>query len=120
MIGNCFWFFIEREMTDFIKDLNFLSCLDESHRDYEDTWEWYEFGSIDQISNDIYINISRKHNWKQGIYKCPVRLKYENSGMEINEIGLSISNQLGLKVYYGQVIYEGGNDYSYKEKLNWG
>ena len=115
-----FWFYIKREMTDFIQDVNLFSGLDDSHRDYEDTWEWYEYGSSDRNNTEVYINISREHNGEQASYECPVRLKYYNSEVEIHTVGLGISIELGVKVYYGQVAYKGGNQYIYQEELSWG
>ncbi|UNK16979.1 hypothetical protein MNQ98_21150 [Paenibacillus sp. N3/727] len=119
MVEYKFWFFIEKEMKDIIKELDTILTLNESHRDYEDTWEWYEYGATDQESKDIYINISREHNWRHGMYDCPVILIFRNSGLEVDEIGHSIAEQLGVKVNYGEVMYGGDSDYKYKVILDW-
>jgi len=36
------WFFVEKELTEIVHDLNELLKLNDSDRDYEDTWEWFE------------------------------------------------------------------------------
>lgn len=113
-----FWFFIEKELTEIVHDLNEILQLNDSDRDYEDTWEWFETDTRDLDQADQYVNIAREHNWKQGVYECPVLLLIRNSNLKINEIGLYILNRLGVAVYYGDVVYNRGK-YNYNKILEW-
>lgn|GEM_PF-4051491 len=70
------------------------------------------------IKEDQYVNISREHNWEHGVYECPVILKIKDSKMGINEIGIYLSNQLEVKVYYGEVQYNHG-EYYYNKIQEW-
>ena len=112
-----YWFFIEKELTDIVHELHQLLELKASDRDYEDTWEWFETDTKELNAEKKYVNIAREHNWEQGVYECPVMLLIKNSNIETRETGLYISNRLGVKVFYGKVVYDHGG-YSYNKLLD--
>lgn len=116
---NKYWFFIERELTEISlklqKDLN----LPEFYRDYEDTWEWCESNGRDHFETNIYFNISREHNWKQGKYECPVLVILRDINKKNDELGQMISNSLGVTTFYGQVEYNRFSVYNYNVLREW-
>jgi hypothetical protein len=69
------------------------------HRDYEDTWEWFEGRRKDGFS----VNISRSHNWKTGNYDCPVSIQVVGASKELSkkaifEFSRRISDHLGIEL----------------------
>ena len=115
-MDKAYWFFVDREMKDFVQDVDIFACLRDIHWDFEDTWEWYEYGSLNDA---LYINISREHDWIKGNYESPVLLRYTRLGTDIQQIGASISHQLGVTVFYGEVAYKNGNDMALLEEHVW-
>lgn len=117
-----FWFFIEQELSEVVNTMKDIFHISGLYRDYEDTWEWLESEDKDA---EVYVNISREHNWKNGIYTCPVilvlRRKEEHfSLIEINELGIIIANMLGTVVFYGDISYLGNSKYEFKNKRVFG
>lgn len=112
-----FWFFIEMKLVDLTNNLKNVLQFSNYYRDYENTWEWCE--SEDKEADD-YINIAREHNWKHGIYSCPVifyieRKENEYSEDEIDAIGTKIAASLGVEVYYGNITYQNNSNYKYEQ-----
>ncbi len=72
------------------------------HRDYENEWEWME-GST---ANGLKVNISRRHDWSQGIYDEPISitvwLDSEWHSMDLAETwGAKLAEVLGVEVCMG-------------------
>lgn len=119
MQQNKFWFFCERELHDIARELQMALNLPRYERDYEDTWEWCESDSEEQDETGPYFNISREHNWEQGLYECPIILIIQNMNLPIGEIGSIISREFRVQVYYGQVSYERDGSYTYIVSKEW-
>ncbi|MCB0535683.1 MAG: hypothetical protein KDD14_25990, partial [Saprospiraceae bacterium] len=60
-----FWLYLEIELTDLLPRFERIFQVDNLYRDYENVWEWIE--SRDS-TGEIYLNISRSHNWENGNY----------------------------------------------------
>ncbi|MHA7059489.1 hypothetical protein ACWGOQ_0019845 [Aquimarina sp. M1] len=89
-----FWIYIKKELTDLQSDFEKIFEVDNLYRDYENVWEWIE--STDRKSN-LYLNISRPHDWKKGEYNKPIIIEVKsNNGTELDEseIAYKIKEQL--------------------------
>ena len=98
-----FWIYIKKELSDLQTDFEKIFGVDNLYRDYENVWEWLE--SSDRKSN-LYLNISRPHDWKKGEYKKPIIIIVEsNNGTELSEleIAFKIKKQLNCPVYSGEI-----------------
>jgi hypothetical protein len=109
------WFFIKKELSDITAILQQSLDLPEYYRDYENTWEWCESNNR---SKGIYFDIAREHNWKHGIYTCPVILSVRKDGdeysqCEIVNVAKVIAKELNVVVYYGEVTYLENSNYKY-------
>lgn len=104
------WIYIERELSDLRTDFEVIFEVDNLYRDYENVWEWIE--SNDRKSN-VYLNISRPHDWEKGEYRKPIMIKVEsNNETELNEveIALKIKKQLNCDVYAGEIHADRNNN----------
>ncbi|UHA72702.1 hypothetical protein [Paenibacillus sp. 481] len=115
--SHCLWFFIKKELSDIAEDIKDVLHYSVYERDYENTWEWIDFRNAG--SNDIQLNISREHNWKHGLYDCPVVVRFTNDSRaasleEIEAIGYAIFKRFDIKVYVGQVHYVNSEDGEFK------
>ncbi len=104
-----FWIYLERDLIDLQPEFEKIFRVNNLYRDYENVWEWIE--SSDRKSN-LYLNISRPHDWEKGEYKKPIMIIVEsNNGIELNEseIALRIKKQFNCDVFAGK-IYTDQND----------
>jgi hypothetical protein len=115
-----FWFYIEKELSDVVAKLQPILPFDESDRDYEDTWEWYETGAADTVDSGCYANLSREHDWEQGCYDCPVILIVRHPEMDIEAVGSWLAERLGVTVHYGEVHIDHRTGYQFRTILSWG
>lgn len=98
-----FWIFIEKELSDLQADFEKIFGVNNLYRDYENVWEWIE--SSDHKS-DLYLNISRPHDWEKGEYDKPIMITVEsNNGTELieSEIASKIKKALNCDVFAGQI-----------------
>ncbi|WP_109853450.1 hypothetical protein [Aquimarina sp. AU58] len=105
-----FWIYIKKELTDLQSDFEKIFEVDNLYRDYENVWEWIE--SSDRKSN-LYLNISRPHDWKKGEYDKPIMIEVEsNNGTELDEseIAYKIKEQLNCGEVYAGEIHADKND----------
>jgi len=108
-----FWTFIQKEILDIEPILGRMFPTIDFIRDYEDTWEWTNGTSL---NNELYVNVSRKHNWDKGVYDSELVFNIgteNNSEDEIDRLGHLIRVGLGEKTYYGQQKYIKGNEREY-------
>ncbi len=99
-----FWIYIEKELTEIQSDFEKILGVNNLYSDYENLWEWIE--SSDRKSN-IYLNISRPHNWKKGEYEKPIMIIIQsNNGEELNEqeIAEKIKKELKCDVFAGEIF----------------
>lgn len=111
------WFFTVMELSKVAEVLEDQLELKEFVRDYEDTWEWCESMGND---NGLYIDISRKHNWKTGVYDYPVGVHVTKNNIdlsddELNYLAIKISDVLDTIVYKGSVEYISGDEFVFHE-----
>lgn len=107
-----FWTYINKELIE-------LQPVFENHfkglhltRDYEDTWEWLE-GRTEDLTYEL--NISRQHNWEQGLYDKELIIEIiANPIVGEDEIGRIFKNILSTSVYYGTKIYIKGHEYKFE------
>jgi hypothetical protein len=108
-----FWTFTKMELIDIGPILGKIFPAIEFTRDYEDTWEWLEGTSP---SNELYVNVSRKHNWNKGVHDSELVFSIgtvNNSEEEVDRLGSLIRLELGEATYYGQQKYIKGNERQY-------
>ena len=104
-----FWIYLEKELSELQIDFEKIFEVDNLYHDYENVWEWIE--SSDQKSN-LYLNISRPHDWEKGEYDEPIMIEVKsNNGNVLNEleIALKIKKQLNCEVFAG-IIHADEND----------
>ena len=107
-----FWTFLSKELIDLKTVIESLFENLSLSRDYEDTWEWLEGKSADDIFD---INVSRKHNWKTGDYKNElVFIVKTDKDLNVDELGRCLQKELGSTFYYGQRSNEKGNEYNFE------
>jgi hypothetical protein len=107
-----FWTYLESELSD-LQPLfeKYFEGL-ELRRDYEDSWEWLE----GKTRNGNYeLNISREHNWQQGIYENELTIIIKTNVNENEDfIANRLKNILQTSLYYGKRIYIKGTGYMYE------
>jgi len=111
-----FWIYLKRELTDLQSDFEKIFGVDNLYNDYENVWEWIE--SSDRKSN-IYLNISRPHDWNKGVYEKPIMIKVEsNNGIKLNEekIAKSIKERLKCEVFAGEIFADENDNPVIKEE----
>jgi len=123
MLGRCvqfekmkFWIYLKKELTDLQSDFEKIFGVDNLNNDYENVWEWIE--SSDRKS-DIYLNISRPHDWNKGEYGKPIIIKVEsNNGIKLNEekIARSIKERLKCEVFAGEIFADKNDNPVIKEE----
>ena len=117
---NCFWFYVEKELSDVIEDIKEILRLPECHRDYEDRWEWYELEDTVDSEQMISFNMSREHDWTQGLYECPVILRIEYPGYDIDEIGRRLLEVFQVSIQFGKLEFSDYSpDYTYDIVHKW-
>ncbi len=107
-----FWVYLKKELSDLQPDFEKIFGVNNLYRDYENVWEWLE--SVDRQS-DLYVNISRPHNWSKGEYDTPIKMIVEsNNGVELNEAEFArrIKKQLKCDVYAGEILDDQQHDKS--------
>ena len=99
-----FWIYIERDLIELQPKFEKIFGVDNLYRDYENVWEWIE--SSDRTLN-IYLNISRPHDWEKGEYDKPIMITVEsNNENKLNEeeIASMIKNGLKCEVFAGEIF----------------
>ena len=84
------------------------------YRDYEDTWEWVESCSGEQMD----VNISRPHNCKTGDYDVPVVVKVSGPADRLTDelcsrYAQQIADTLRTEVWIGRPIFTHKDDRRY-------
>ncbi len=105
-----FWIYIERDLVDLQSDFEKIFGVDNLYRDYENVWEWIESSNRE---SDLYLNISRPHDWEKGEYDKPIIIKVEsNNRIELNEseIAFKIKKQMNCEVYAGEIYADRNNN----------
>lgn len=111
-----FWMYISNEILDLENDFAEIFKVNGFYRDYENVWEWIEGNSF---WLNLKINISRKHNWIQGEYEEPLRIRIDykipdlNNENIINEIGQALLYKFNVEIFYGEINYVKGTDFEY-------
>jgi hypothetical protein len=107
-----FWTYFELELIEF--QHLFEKCFEglELRRDYENTWEWLE----GRTKNDIYeLNISRLHKWEERIYEKELTIIVKTN---LNECEDTIAKRLKMFIpttlFFGNRIYVKGTKYKYE------
>jgi hypothetical protein len=106
-----YWAYVNKELEELknVFEETFKGLI--LHRDYEDTWEWLE-GKTNSLEYEF--DISRKHNWKQGLYHTELIINIKSKcDIDIDEIGNILKNILSTTIYYGNKVYTGTNDYQF-------
>ncbi|MCB9333910.1 MAG: hypothetical protein H6574_22875 [Lewinellaceae bacterium] len=98
-----FWLYLEIELTDLLPRFERIFQVDNLYRDYENVWEWIE--SRDS-TGEIYLNISRSHNWENGNYSEPIQIILAHNSKEPideDEIGRKLLEEFKTPVFYGEL-----------------
>ena len=98
-----FWIYIEKELSDLQTDFEKIFGVNNLYWDYENVWEWIESS---ERKSELYLNISRPHDWVKGEYDKPIMIRVEsNNGAELieSEIAFKIKKQLNCEVYAGEI-----------------
>lgn len=107
-----YWTYLKSELTDLQPTFEKYFEGLELHRDYEDTWEWLEGKTRD---HNYELNISRKHNWEQGIYENELTIIVKTSLNENEDIiAYRLKSIFESLLYYGKRIYIKGTEYKYE------
>jgi len=107
---EAFWCYspltIQQAMERLQGEFRFLSA----EYDYENVYEWFEVTSPDGLR----LNVSRKHRDGEPDFADPVRIS-ASAYQSADSLGDRLAICLGTTVYYGQVTYLGGDEFSYNE-----
>lgn len=98
--------FLEIELIDLLPRFEKVFQIDNLYRDYENVWEWLESGDR---KGEIYLNISRSHNWEKGNYTEPINIRIERNLKEpinVNESGKKLFDEFQTKIYFGELKIE--------------
>ena len=117
VIDITYWAYVNKELKEL---KNVFEEIFEGlilNRDDEDTWEWLAGKSIPL---GYEFNISRKHNWGQGLYHSELIVNIKSKHyINIDEIGSALKNILSTTIYYGNKIYLKGTDYQFLVTKEW-
>ena len=113
-----FWMYLEVELHELKERFEKLFQVDDLYRDYENVWEWIESSNKE---GELYLNISRSHNWTSGNYNEPINIFIKiNTAEPINdeEIGFKLLEEFKVPIYFGELEIEktksGRNNYIWK------
>lgn len=97
-----FWIYLERELIDLQTDFEKIFSVNNLYHDYENVWEWIESSDRD---SEIYLNISRPHDWKKGEYDKPIMIRVESRLKNLSEetIANAIKNEFRCNVFAGEI-----------------
>jgi len=76
-----FGFLIQEELTDCANAIMKVFGVTDYHRDYENVWEWVEGKNEDGLD----VNVSRPHNWEQGLYDKPVVVRVDSPSQRLTD-----------------------------------
>ena len=114
----CVWMFLEIELSDLISKFEKVFQVDNLYYDYENVWEWIE--SKDR-KGEIYLNVSRSHDWEKGNYSEPINMIVEKNSKEpINEdaIGKKLSEEFRTTIFWGELwVVETRDTENYSAKV---
>jgi hypothetical protein len=111
IISITYWAYINKELAELknVFEKTFKGLV--LHKDDEDTWEWLE-GKTNLLEYEF--NISRKHEWGQGLYQTELIISIRSKhNINIDETGSILRNILSVTIYYGNKIYIGNNNYQF-------
>lgn len=107
-----YWTYIDIEISDLQKV--FESCFKDLslERDYENFWEWLDGKTVD---GNYELNVSRQHNWEQGIYEKELTIIVKTKLNENEDIiAYRLKNIFQTPLYYGKRVYTKGTEYNYE------
>ncbi len=110
------WLYITEDLETVTEKIRRALNLKAFNWDCENVWEWCQ---SDFETDGLNYNFSRSHTDGEGHYNEPFRMDFEKqSGVfkqsEIDALATSISNELNVKVFYGNIIYVSGDEFEYK------
>ncbi len=112
-----FWLFSEKELSDLHPIFENMFPTLSLYSDCEDTWEWL-IGKTK--TEDLFINISRKHNWKHGLYDEEVIIiidTYNNEDVDFYEKMLKEKFETTIFICKKTKIKWGEYEFELKGKL---
>jgi hypothetical protein len=100
-----FEFLLSRELEECGGEIMPVFGISVYHRDYENEWEWLEGTNETGLS----VNVSRPHDWTQGIYDEPVSVSVsQEAGMMdaalATKWGGQLAESLGVEVRIGRRV----------------
>jgi len=97
-----FGFLLQEELVECSRAVMQVFGVTDFDRDYENVWEWVE----GKNESGFDVNISRPHNWKQGLYDKPVVVRVDLAAERLTEDlvvlwATGLSKNLNVEVWRG-------------------
>jgi hypothetical protein len=106
-----FEFLLSRELEECGGEIMPVFGISVYHRDYENEWEWLEGTNETGLS----VNVSRPHDWTQGIYHEPVRVSVRQKAAPVDAVmvtkwGAQLADSIGAEVCTGRPMAIPGDE----------